>query len=90
MDRLAHDGGSAELWDYVTGEMKHVFPESGGYVALSPRGRRLATGNWDQTIKIWDLASGQFVSELEDWRGYRHGVVTGWPDPGDELLGFRG
>ena len=65
------DGGSAELWDYVTGERKQVFPESGGYIALSPRGDQLATGNWDQTTKIWDLATGptgQFVRQLQ----------TGW------------
>ena len=62
---LQHDGGSAELWDYVTGELKQVFPESGGYVALSPRGDQLATGNWNQTIKIWDLASGQLVRSLK-------------------------
>ena len=46
-------------------ELKHVFPESGGHIALSPRGDRLATGNWNQTIKIWDLASGQFVRSLK-------------------------
>jgi len=58
-------GGSAELWDYATRERKHVLAESGGYLALSPRGDRLATANWNQTTtKIWDLASGQFVTNL--------------------------
>ncbi len=47
------------------GELKQVFPESGGCIALSLHGDRLATGNWNQTIKIWDLASGQFVRSLK-------------------------
>ena len=62
---FGRDGGRAELWDYVTRELKHVFEESGGYIALSPRGDKLATGNWDQTIKIWDLPTGQFVRSLK-------------------------
>jgi WD40 repeat protein len=83
------DGGSAELWNYVAHEKKQVFLESGGHIALSLRGDRLATGNTNQTIIIWDVASGQSVRSFEDCRGYRHGIVTGWPDPGDELLGSR-
>jgi len=69
--RFGWDGGSAELWDYATGELKHVFPGSGGYVALSPRGDWLATGNTNQTIKIWDLATLQLVRSLKSG-----GVVT--------------
>jgi len=63
-----NDGGIAAVWDYVADERKQVFPESGGCIALSLRGDRLATGNTNQTIKIWDLASGQFVRRLN----------TGW------------
>ncbi|MEO8428073.1 MAG: protein kinase [Verrucomicrobiota bacterium] len=61
---FASDSGSAELWDYVTGERKHVFAESGRYVAVSRRGDQLVTGNWKETIKIWDLTTGQFVKSL--------------------------
>jgi WD40 repeat protein len=68
-----NEGGTAELWDYAADELKQVFPESGGCIALSLRGDRLATGNTttentNQTIKIWDLASGQLVRSLN----------TGW------------
>jgi WD40 repeat protein len=60
-----NNGGTAELWDFATGELIRRFPESGGCIALSLRGDRLATGNWLQTIKIWDFASGQLVRSLE-------------------------
>jgi WD40 repeat protein/serine/threonine protein kinase len=69
--RFGFDGGSAELWDYATGELKHIFPECGGYIAVSPRGDRLATGNWNQTIKIWDLATLRLINTLNTG-----GVIT--------------
>jgi WD40 repeat protein len=62
------DANNHELWDYVSGEKQRVFPKSGGFVALSPRGDRLVTGNFEQTILIWDVASGTVVSRLKPAR----------------------
>jgi eukaryotic-like serine/threonine-protein kinase len=61
----ANDGGTAELWDYAARELVRVFPESGGCIALSQGGDRLATGNTNQTIKIWDCSSGQCVRSVD-------------------------
>ena len=62
---LGKDGGNAELWDYVSGEWIHDFPESGGHLAISRQGNRLATGNSSQSITIWDLGTRQLVNTLE-------------------------
>jgi WD40 repeat protein len=61
---LGSDGGSAQLWDYLRRKWKHEFPESGGHVVISPKGDRLATGNWNGALKIWDLVTGQLVRSL--------------------------
>jgi dipeptidyl aminopeptidase/acylaminoacyl peptidase len=40
-------------------------------IAISPNGKLLASGGWDNTIRIWDLATGKEVQEL---RGHRKEV----------------
>jgi WD40 repeat protein/type II secretory pathway predicted ATPase ExeA len=35
-------------------------------VAFSPDGLRLASGSWDQTVKFWDVATGQGLGNIAD------------------------
>jgi WD40 repeat protein len=44
-------------------------------VAFSPGGRMLATGNQDDTIRLWDLTTGRQVRALTGHIGYVHAVA---------------
>ena len=39
-------------------------------VAFHPDGKQLASGGWDQSIKIWDAARGVIVRSLAGHRGF--------------------
>ena len=44
-------------------------------VAWSPDGKRIATGSWDATAKVWDTASGQELLTLRSHKGNVYGVA---------------
>jgi hypothetical protein len=55
------------LWDVTTGRERHRLaghPDAIASMALSPDGNTLASGGYDGTLILWDVATGK-----ESWRG---------------------
>src|SRR5256885_1364904 len=49
------------------------YADSFNSVAFSPEGKTLASGSYDKTIKLWDVASGELLRSLE---GHRDSVLS--------------
>ena len=70
------DGNVAVLWDPEADEVVQSFEGHGDVVTgldFSPDGGLLVTGSYDQTARIWDVASGQEVAVLA---GHQNQVVS--------------
>jgi eukaryotic-like serine/threonine-protein kinase len=82
--RIASGGGdmTVKQWDAVTGQEGLLIKARVGRVngvelnagpvesvVFSPDGKRIASGSFDQTVKVWDTDTGQEVLTLKGHRG---------------------
>ncbi|MFI8874108.1 NB-ARC domain-containing protein [Streptomyces sp. NPDC055243] len=71
--QLATVGTRVRLWNIATGKVAHTLPRrhtrKGRRVAYSPVGGQLATAGCDETVRIWDPATGASI-----------GILTGHTD----------
>lgn len=63
-------GEEAGIWDLETSKVKHPCVagerKRAHSIAFSPEGRYIASASWDESIRIWDVLTGEMVSRLED------------------------
>ena len=61
------DNGRVELWDVETGTDRHAEAWGGRVAAVvfSSDGTALASGSWDQVIKLWDVETRREVGTWE-------------------------
>jgi WD40 repeat protein len=67
-------GSQVRVWDATTGKRYRDLPPTPlpMAVAFSPDARRLASG-WQETVKVWDIATGQLLRTLT---GHTSGVTS--------------
>jgi WD40 repeat protein len=89
--RLACGGeGGVGLYDVRTGKLDRTLKSDDIVTSLAflPGGKRLASGGWDRSIRLWDVSSGEEVLTLSGAEQAVYGVAFS-PD-GEALAAVGG
>ncbi|MBE7499864.1 MAG: protein kinase [Verrucomicrobiales bacterium] len=83
---VATYGFGAQLWNTQTRKREHVLAHAGPVtcVAFSGDGSALATGSFDRTARVWDVASGTLRGSAL-WH-FKEVTEVCWAPAGDRLL----
>ncbi|MGA2075907.1 MAG: hypothetical protein ABSH52_20655 [Terriglobia bacterium] len=77
---LTGSAASAHVWDAGTSELLTLSHRRDFFrsVAWSPDGKRLGTGSFDQTARVWDVTTGNQLLALRGHSPLAHETRTPW------------
>jgi len=80
-------GNGARLWDVASGKERMSFTPNGAVASarFSPNGKRIVTGSWDNSAKIWNVETGRAELKLIGHGGYVNSAEFS-PDPDGNLI----
>lgn len=67
-DILTIGGNDVRMWDRKSGRSKLSFNQHAAVASaqFSPNGKLIVTSSWDNSAKIWDVATGTVIHKLEN------------------------
>lgn len=80
------NGDSVYLWNVLTGKNEHILKEHNcvSSLAFEPKGKYLASGSWNHSIMVWDVATGKCCLSIYGFHGWVVGVA--WTEIGKDLF----
>jgi len=81
-DILTIGGNDVRLWDRKSGRSKLSFNQHAAVASaqFSPNGQLVVTSSWDNSAKIWDVATGTVIHKLENEHSLSVNMAVFSPD----------
>ncbi|KAG2739015.1 WD40 repeat-like protein [Suillus brevipes Sb2] len=85
---IVNNGGSLQVWDLETGTQVGEEWEDEDFrlvtIALSPDGKKIASGSWDGAVKLWNVDTGKVI---KTWKGHTDRVNSvSWSSDGERVV----
>ncbi|KAG2751896.1 WD40 repeat-like protein [Suillus brevipes Sb2] len=85
---IVNNGGSLQVWDLETGTQVGEEWEDKDFrvepIALSPDGKKIASGSWNGAVKLWNVDTGKVI---QTWKGQTDRVNSvSWSSDGERVV----
>jgi WD40 repeat protein len=82
------NNGSLQVWDLETGTQVGEEWEDEDFgvetiAALSPDGKKIASGSWDGAVKLWNVDTGKVI---KTWKGHTDMNSVSWSPDGERVV----
>ncbi len=87
MQTFTPNYSEVQIWDAIAGQILLAFPNPASSRAwqISPDGRYVSFGSWNNGVQVWDVNNGREVTSYSDHSG--HVQVLAW-SPDSQRLAF--
>ena len=89
MQTFTPNYSEVQIWDAIAGQILLAFPNPASSRAwqISPDGRYVSFGSWNNGVQVWDVINGREVASYQDHSG--HVQVLAWSSDSQRLAFAR-